>query len=87
MTLIFVIYNPSHWRRVISNMQKPLEIEFIINVGIVRYTDCTVKRFYPAHYSKGLIARTYLYMSEKYKIKLSKQGRQLMESWDKMYPS
>lgn len=50
------------------------------------YTDFTAKRFYPAHYSKGLIARTYLYMSEKYKIQLSKQERQLMESWDKMYP-
>lgn len=50
------------------------------------YTDFKAKRFYPAHYSKGLIARTYLYMSKTYNIPLSKQERQLMEAWDAMYP-
>ena len=50
------------------------------------YTDFKTKRFYPANYSKGLIARTYLYMSETYNIRLSDQERKLMEAWDKMYP-
>lgn len=50
------------------------------------YTDFKEKRFYPANYSKGLIARTYLYMSETYNIRLSNQERKLMEAWDKMYP-
>ncbi|GAB0172669.1 endonuclease [Helicobacter trogontum] len=50
------------------------------------YTDFKAKRFYPAHYSKGLIARTYLYMSETYNIRLSDQERKLMEAWDKTYP-
>lgn len=50
------------------------------------YTDFKAKRFYPANYSKGLIARTYLYMSKTYNIRLSAQERKLMEAWDKMYP-
>lgn len=50
------------------------------------YTDFKAKRFYPANYSKGLIARTYLYMSKTYNIRLSEQERKLMEAWDKMYP-
>ncbi|MDE5603158.1 MAG: endonuclease [Helicobacter sp.] len=50
------------------------------------FTDFKGKRFYPANYSKGWIARSYLYMSRKYKIKLSSQERKLMEAWDKQYP-
>lgn len=50
------------------------------------YTDFKAHRFYPAEYSRGLIARTYLYMSEKYDINLSEVERKLMQSWDKMYP-
>lgn len=50
------------------------------------YTDFKARRFYPANYSKGLIARTYLYMSATYNIPLSSQERKLMEAWDKMYP-
>ncbi len=50
------------------------------------YTDFKAKRFYPANYSKGLIARAYLHMSDKYNIRLSNQERKLMEAWDKMYP-
>lgn len=50
------------------------------------FTDFKAKRFYPADYSKGWIARSYLYMSETYNIRLSKQERQLMEAWDKKYP-
>lgn len=50
------------------------------------YTDFKNKRFYPADYSKGWIARSYLYMSKTYNIRLSNQERKLMESWDRMYP-
>ncbi len=50
------------------------------------YTDFENRRFYPANYSKGLIARTYLYMSEKYHIRISPQEQRLMEAWDKQYP-
>lgn len=50
------------------------------------FTDFRGKRFYPADYSKGWIARSYLYMSKTYKIRLSNQERKLMESWDKEFP-
>ncbi|EKS2650716.1 endonuclease [Campylobacter coli] len=50
------------------------------------YTDFKAKRFYPANYSKGWIARSYLYMSKTYNIRLSDQERKLMEAWDKQYP-
>ncbi|EFO8986731.1 deoxyribonuclease [Campylobacter coli] len=46
------------------------------------YTDFKAKRFY----SKGWIARSYLYMSKTYNIRLSDQERKLMEAWDKQYP-
>ncbi|WP_083986022.1 endonuclease [Helicobacter enhydrae] len=46
-------------------------------------SDPAHKRFYPADYSKGFIARTYLYMSKKYHIPLSKQEYSLMRAWDK----
>ncbi|ECO5631361.1 deoxyribonuclease [Campylobacter jejuni] len=32
------------------------------------------------------MARSYLYMSKTYNIKLSDQERKLMEAWDKQYP-
>lgn len=44
------------------------------------------KRFYPRDEIKGTIARTYLYMEDKYKIELSKHTKQLINAWDKMYP-
>ncbi|RDU69767.1 deoxyribonuclease [Helicobacter aurati] len=50
------------------------------------HTDFKAKRFYPADYSKGLIARTYLYMSNTYNIRLSDSELKLMQAWDKMYP-
>ncbi len=51
------------------------------------FTDFKAKRFYPADYSKGWIARSYLYMSETYHIRLSNQEKKLMESWSKKYPA
>jgi deoxyribonuclease-1 len=40
----------------------------------------------PPKRSRGGISRTYLYMSERYSIKLSKAQTRLMKAWDKMHP-
>lgn len=41
----------------------------------------------PPEAARGVIARTYLYMEQRYKrYKMSKQQRKLMEVWDKQYP-
>ncbi len=50
------------------------------------YTDFKARRFYPASYSRGKIARAYLYMSATYGINLNESERKLMEAWDKLYP-
>ncbi|MCG9681025.1 endonuclease [Vibrio sp. Isolate23] len=44
------------------------------------------RRVMPPDRAKGSIARTYLYMSEEYGFKLSKQQTQLMTAWNKLYP-
>lgn len=40
------------------------------------------KKIYPKKSIRGDIARIYLYMSEKYNIKLSKEDRKMYEKWD-----
>lgn len=40
----------------------------------------------PPAYSRGAIARTYLYMSERYGLRLSKQDGRLYEIWNRQYP-
>lgn len=41
----------------------------------------------PPEAARGVIARTYLYMEQRYKrYKMSKQQRKLMEVWNKQYP-
>lgn len=35
---------------------------------------------------RGMVARTYLYMSERYRLRLSKKDRQLYAVWHKQYP-
>ena len=42
----------------------------------------------PPARARGQIARTYKYMNEAYgpRYRMSRQQRQLMDSWDKMYP-
>ncbi len=40
----------------------------------------------PPSRARGAIARTYLYMSQEYGFKLSKQQKQLMNAWNKQYP-
>ncbi|WP_162063493.1 endonuclease [Vibrio taketomensis] len=41
----------------------------------------------PPDRARGSIARTYLYMSQEYGFKLSKQQRNLMTAWNKTYPA
>lgn len=41
----------------------------------------------PPEAARGVIARTYLYMEQRYKrYKMSKQQRKLMQVWNKQYP-
>lgn len=41
----------------------------------------------PPEYTRGMIARTYLYMADSYpKVRLSKQTVNLMNAWNKMHP-
>ena len=40
----------------------------------------------PPDETKGKIARSYLYMSEQYNVKLSPQERKTMEAWNKLNP-
>jgi endonuclease I len=48
--------------------------------------DFKARKFQPREEIRGVIARTYLYMSNKYKINLSNSERQLMIIWNKTYP-
>lgn len=48
--------------------------------------DFKARKFQPRDEIRGIIARTYLYMSDKYKINLSNQEEKLMTAWDKMFP-
>ncbi|WP_027326982.1 endonuclease [Helicobacter pametensis] len=66
--------------------EAPKGLEFSQYGNCKVYTNFKERRFYPADYSKGYIARSYLYMSKKYNIPLSKQERALIEAWNKLYP-
>ena len=44
------------------------------------------RKVMPPSRARGAIARTYLYMSQEYKLKLSNAQRQLMAAWNKQYP-
>ena len=44
------------------------------------------KQVQPPQKSKGAIARTYFYMADRYKLKLSKKETQLFNVWDKQNP-
>lgn len=48
--------------------------------------DFKAKKVMPRPSIRGMIARTYFYMSKQYGLRLSKQDRQLYEAWDKTYP-
>lgn len=48
--------------------------------------DFTAKKIMPRPAIRGMIARTYLYMSKRYRLRLSRQDRQLYEAWHRAYP-
>ncbi len=48
--------------------------------------DFKAKKVMPRPSIRGMIARTYFYMSKQYGLRLSKQDRQLYEAWNKTYP-
>lgn len=48
--------------------------------------DFKARKAQPPRRSRGAIARSYLYMQDRYPFNLSKQQRRLMESWNKMFP-
>ena len=48
--------------------------------------DFKLKLAQPPKEARGLIARAYLYMAQKYKIRLANQQRRLYEAWDRQYP-
>lgn len=48
--------------------------------------DFKAKKVMPRPSIRGMIARTYFYMSKQYDLRLSKQDRQLFEAWNKTYP-
>ena len=48
--------------------------------------DFKAKKVMPRPSIRGLIPRTYFYMSKRYNLRLSKQDRQLYEARDKTYP-
>jgi deoxyribonuclease-1 len=47
--------------------------------------DFRAKKVQPSAISKGQISRTYLYMSQQYNLKLSRQDRQLFNAWNTKY--
>lgn len=48
--------------------------------------DFKAKKAMPRPQIRGMIARTYFYMSDRYGLRLSKQDRQLYQAWSKQYP-
>lgn len=48
--------------------------------------DFKTRKAMPRQQIRGMIARTYFYMSERYGLRLSKQDRQLYTAWNKQYP-
>jgi deoxyribonuclease-1 len=49
--------------------------------------DFKARKAMPRQQVRGMIARTYFYMAERYALRLSKQDRQLYGAWDKAYPA
>lgn len=48
--------------------------------------DFKAKVAMPRKRVRGMIARTYLYMSQRYQLRLSRQDRRLYEAWHRAYP-
>lgn len=49
-------------------------------------TDFKNRQVQPRNEIKGMIARTYLYMADRYGLNLSKNEKRLMSAWNKSYP-
>lgn len=49
--------------------------------------DFKARKAMPRARVRGMIARTYFYMSQRYGLRLSKQDRQLYEAWSHTYPA
>ena len=68
----------------------PQDLQFSQYGNCKVFVDSKNKRFYPAPYSKGYIARSYLYMIETYFIPndlpYDKEEFTRMQKWDKLYP-
>jgi len=64
-----------------------------VSKPFVTYGQCHMKISFkqdlaePPEQVKGLVARTYLYMAEKYHVKLSPQQRSLYHQWNRQYPA
>ncbi|XAJ86374.1 endonuclease [Buchnera aphidicola (Taiwanaphis decaspermi)] len=62
------------------------------NNDVQQYGKCKVKINFkekiiePPENTRGIIARTYFYMRDTYKIKLSKKQTNLMQAWNNKYP-
>ncbi|WP_051536909.1 endonuclease [Shewanella marina] len=62
------------------------------NATPTQYGQCTMvidfkdKKAQPPINARGQIARTYLYMHQQYKLRMSSQQQKLMQAWDKTYP-
>ena len=48
--------------------------------------DFKQRQFQPREEIRGVIARTYFYMQDKYNINLSDSESKLMTAWNEMYP-
>ncbi|MBB2494830.1 endonuclease [Aquipseudomonas ullengensis] len=48
--------------------------------------DFKARKAMPRAKIRGMVARTYFYMSKRYGLRLSNQQRQLFEAWHKQYP-
>lgn len=77
-------------RRVLAFYDAPNDVEFSQYGNCQVFIDSKNKKFYPAPYSKGYIARSYLYMIETYfipnNLPYDKEEFARMREWDKLYP-
>lgn len=62
------------------------------NGGERQYGQCAMKIDFqrrlaePPPRARGVIARTYFYMRDRYRLNLSRQQTQLFEAWNRLYP-
>ena len=56
---------------------------YVRGFGVV---DFKARKAMPRAKVRGIIARTYFYMSDRYALRLSRQERQLFGAWSRQYP-